>query len=84
MIKNNNGPVFILKKIHEYEQEIEGKNPEHSKSENQLLQEIKINSKINFSDAASGWAGWALAHSEFGSSINPFTHVNDIIYQSNK
>ena len=25
------------------------------------------------SDAASGWAGWALAHSEFGSSVNPIT-----------
>jgi hypothetical protein len=24
-----------------------------------------------YSDAASGWAGWALAHPEFGSSINP-------------
>ena len=26
-----------------------------------------------FSDAASGWAGWALAHPEFGSSVNPIT-----------
>ena len=34
MIKNNHGPVFILKTIHEYEYEIEDKNPEHSKSEN--------------------------------------------------
>ena len=25
------------------------------------------------SDAASGWAEWALAHPEFGSSVNPFT-----------
>ena len=25
------------------------------------------------SDAASGWAEWALAHPEFGSSINPIT-----------
>jgi len=24
-----------------------------------------------YSDAASGWAGWALAHPEFGSSVNP-------------
>ena len=23
------------------------------------------------SDAVSGWAGWALAHPEFGSSVNP-------------
>ena len=26
-----------------------------------------------YSAAASGWAGWALAHSEFGSSVNPIT-----------
>ena len=26
-----------------------------------------------FSDATSGWAGWALAHPEFGSSVNPIT-----------
>ena len=26
-----------------------------------------------YSDAASGWAGWALAHPEFGSSIKPTT-----------
>jgi hypothetical protein len=25
------------------------------------------------SDAASGWAGWALAHPEFGSSVYPIT-----------
>ena len=25
------------------------------------------------SDAASGWEGWALAHPEFGSSVNPMT-----------
>ena len=24
------------------------------------------------SDAASGWAGWALAHPEFGSSVKPY------------
>jgi hypothetical protein len=24
-----------------------------------------------FSDATSGWAGWALVHSEYGPSINP-------------
>ena len=24
-------------------------------------------------DAASGWAGWALAHPELGSSVNPIT-----------
>ena len=26
-----------------------------------------------YSAAASGWAGWALAHLEFGSSVNPIT-----------
>ena len=26
---------------------------------------------MHFSDATSGWAGWALAHPEFGSSVNP-------------
>ena len=29
--------------------------------------------KLHSSDAASGWAGWALAHPEFGSSVNPIT-----------
>ena len=30
--------------------------------------------KCSFSSAAaSGWAGWALAHPEFGSSVNPIT-----------
>ena len=28
---------------------------------------------IHPSDAAIGWAGWALAHPEFGSSVNPIT-----------
>ena len=26
-----------------------------------------------YSAAASGWAGWALAHPTFGSSVNPIT-----------
>jgi hypothetical protein len=29
--------------------------------------------KIPFSAAASGWAGWALAHPKFWSSVNPIT-----------
>jgi hypothetical protein len=29
--------------------------------------------RIQSSAAASGWAGWALAHPEFGSSVNPIT-----------
>ena len=28
---------------------------------------------IPYSAAASGWVGWALAHPEFGSSVNPIT-----------
>ena len=28
---------------------------------------------VRFSAAASGWAGWALAHPEFGSSVKPIT-----------
>ena len=28
---------------------------------------------IYYSDAARGWAGWVLAHLEFGSSVNPIT-----------
>ena len=28
---------------------------------------------LRCSGAASGWAGWALAHPEFGSSVNPIT-----------
>ena len=32
---------------------------------------IKISTNSSF--AASGWAGWALAHPEFGSSVNPIT-----------
>ena len=28
---------------------------------------------IGFSAATSGWAGWALAQPEFGSSVNPIT-----------
>ena len=31
------------------------------------------NQSPKFSAAASGWAGWALAHPEFGSSVNPIT-----------
>ena len=29
--------------------------------------------QIYYSAAASGWAGWALAQPEFGSSVNPIT-----------
>ena len=28
---------------------------------------------VYYSAAASGWAGWPLAHTEFGSSVNPIT-----------
>ena len=32
-----------------------------------------ICARANISAAASGWAGWTLAHPEFGSSVNPIT-----------
>ena len=28
---------------------------------------------IKYNDTAIGWAGWALAHPEFGSLVNPIT-----------
>ena len=31
------------------------------------------NIKLYSSDAASGWAGWASAHLEFGNLVNPIT-----------
>ena len=36
------------------------------------LAEIK-SVECTYSDAASRWAEWALAHPEFGSSVNPIT-----------
>ena len=41
----------------------------------QFESKIKIfdQNQVYGSDAASGWAGWALAHLEFGSSVNPIT-----------
>ena len=32
---------------------------------------LRTFSRANGSAAASGWAGWALAHPEFGSLVNP-------------
>jgi hypothetical protein len=33
------------------------------------------------SDAVSGWAGWVLAHPEFGTSVSPIpTHQQNIIF----
>ena len=37
------------------------------------LYSVKSRLVKSSSDAASGWAGWALAHPEFGSSVNPIT-----------
>ena len=34
---------------------------------------LKVASTLQGSDAASGWAGCALAHPEFWSSVNPIT-----------
>ena len=40
----------------------------------QLLDLISLaKGHSSYSAAASGWAGWALAHPEFGSSVNPIT-----------
>ena len=38
-----------------------------------LLNPKLPNCRPSANDAASGWAEWALAHPEFGSSINPIT-----------
>jgi hypothetical protein len=38
-----------------------------------------ISCKLLFSAAASGWAGLALAHPEFGSSVNPITTRGQIM-----
>ena len=38
-----------------------------------------INRALYNSAAASGWAGWALAHPEFGSSVNPITTRGQIM-----
>ena len=38
-----------------------------------LFMPLQYRYPIYFSAAASGWAGWALAHPEFGSSVNPIT-----------
>ena len=36
---------------------------------------FRVRNAVSFlstvSDAVSGWAGWALSHLEFGSSVNP-------------
>ena len=34
---------------------------------------------LQYSDATSGWAGWALAHSEFWSLVNPITTRGQIM-----
>ena len=43
--------------------------------ENLMSPGYKVGKKDDnpFSDAPNGWAGWALAHPEFGSSVNPIT-----------
>ena len=45
---------------------------------NRVLNEFSF-STVRVSDAASGWAGWALAQPEFGSSINPITTRGQIM-----
>ena len=34
---------------------------------------------VHYSDAVRGWANWALAHPEFGSSVNPITTGGQIM-----
>ena len=45
------------------------------KNNHYLLSKSPICQKTQYqsSGAASGWAGWALDHPEFGSSVNPIT-----------
>ena len=40
--------------------------------------QIFFNNTLRCSDAASGWAGWALAQPDFGSSVNPTTTIHNI------
>ena len=40
---------------------------------NAVRKSIVSSEVIHYSAAASGWAGWVLAHQEFGSSVNPIT-----------
>jgi len=42
-------------------------------AESKLFQLVCVGFYIPLSAAASGRAGWALAHPEFGSSVNPIT-----------
>ena len=45
-----------------------------------LVAELLCNfTKYQCSDAASEWAGWALAHPEFGSSVNPIKTRGQIL-----
>ena len=44
-----------------------------------LFMPLQYRYPIYFSAAASKWAGWALAHPEFGSSINPITTRGQIM-----
>ena len=37
----------------------------------EIVSDIQNNFCTQSSGAASGWAGWALAHPEFGSLVNP-------------
>ena len=46
---------------------------DHHKETKGLTNALYWTSFILCSDAASGWAGWALTHPEFGSSVSPIT-----------
>ena len=46
-----------------------------------LFSNLVYRMRTIISDAASGWAGWVLAHPEFGVSVNPIpTHQQNIIF----
>ena len=63
-------------------------NPEHFTrtlcgTNSYMAPEVILNNSVcifsYYSDAASRWAGWASAHTEFGSSINPITTRGQIM-----
>ena len=45
--------------------------PKRPLCERYAIHNFAYAAQAGLSDAASGWAGWALAHPEFWSSVNP-------------
>ena len=58
----------------------------NTKKENKWLFKYRSQNQYSWvclcciSDAASRWAGWALAHPEFGSSVHPIQTREGILY----